>query len=126
MEPTRVHPRPCPADGVDLVDEEDAGAILPCQVATIVENAAHLERPDTDERAKQGVSLDTDTDERHPCFGCHNLRQVGLAASGRSEHQDTRLVFAAHRLKLRLAFEVVHPGTGFLRELWLPPVVVPR
>src|SRR5260370_711934 len=70
------------SDGVDLIDEDDAGRVL----LGLVEQVAYAARADADEHLDQ---LRTgDREERHAGFSSHGLAQQGLAGTGRSDEQD--------------------------------------
>ena len=70
------------ADGVDLVDEDDAGLVL----LGLVEQVAHAAGADAHEHLDEvGTG---DAEERHAGLAGHRPRQQGLARAGRAEEQD--------------------------------------
>ena len=70
------------SDGVELVDEDDAGLVAP----------RLLEEPPHTRRADAGVHLDevgtTGRDERHARFAGHRPREQRLARARRADEQD--------------------------------------
>ena len=89
------------ADGVELVDEDDAG-LMAARVA---------EQPADARRADAGVHLDeigaAGEEERHARFAGNRSRQQRLAGSGRADEQHALRDAAADRREaLRLAEEV--------------------
>ncbi len=112
------------ADGVDLVDEDDAGRVL----LALLEEIADARRADADEHLDEVGAADRE--ERHVRFAGHRARQQRLARS-RGAHQQHALGDAAAQLLelLRLAQEVddllqlvlrfVHAGDVLERHLLL-------
>ncbi|SHV08873.1 Uncharacterised protein [Mycobacteroides abscessus subsp. abscessus] len=69
------------ADGVDLVDEDDAGAVL----LGLLEQVAHAGGTDTDEHFDEVRT--GDGEERHPGLTGHGAGQQRLTGSGRAVEQ---------------------------------------
>jgi len=89
-----------PPDGVDLVDEDDAGAVL----LGLLKHVPHTARADADEHFdKVGAG---DREERHIRFAGDGARQEGLTGARRAHQQNATGDLAAQTLEfLRLAQE---------------------
>ncbi len=101
------------SDGVDLVDEDDAGAVL----LGLVEHVAHTGRTHTDEHLDEVRT--GDREERDTGLACHRSGEEGLTGSGRPVQQHTardlrsqRLV--AHRV-LQEVLDLVQLFDGLVR-----------
>ena len=70
------------ADGVDLVDEDDAGCVL----LGLHEQVAHAAGADTDEHFDEVRT--GDREERHAGLPCYRSGQQSFTGSGRAEEQD--------------------------------------
>ena len=82
------------ADGVDLVDEDDArGALL-----SLVEQVAHAACADADEHLDEIRT--GDREERHARFAGDGTGEEGLAGARRAEQQDAARDLAAEFLEL--------------------------
>ena len=112
------------ADGVDFVDEDDAGGVL----LALLEQVADAACAHADEHLdKVGTR---DAEERHVGFAGHRARQQGLAGSRRPNQQHALGNASAELLELlRLAQELddllqlflgfIHAGDVFERHLLL-------
>ena len=69
------------ADGVNLVDEDDAGGVL----LALLEQVADARRADADEHLDEVRAADRE--ERHVGFAGHRARQQRLAGAGRAHEQ---------------------------------------
>src|SRR5262249_34873389 len=86
------------ADGVDLVDEDDAlAAPLACELLRLAREEAHNDRVDADEGLGEAGSRDRD--ERRVEAGRDRLRQHRLAGTGRAVEEEASLALAAGALK---------------------------
>ena len=103
------------ADGIQLVDEDDAGRLL----ARLLEQVAHPRRADAHEHLHEVGAVEAE--EGHPRLAGHRARQQRLAGAGRPHQQyplgdlaaDLDVALRAleevdHLLQLRLGF--VGPG----------------
>ena len=90
-----------PADGVDLVDEDDAGRIL----LGLLEHVAHARGADADEHLDEvGAG---DGEERHVGLAGDGAREQRLAGAGRADQQRAARNAAAKPLELlRIAQEL--------------------
>ena len=89
------------ADGVDFVDEDDAGGVL----LALLEQVADAARAHADEHFHEVRTRDRE--ERHAGFAGDGARQQGLAGSGRPDQQHALGNAAAELLELlRLAQEL--------------------
>ncbi len=112
------------ADGVDFVDEDDAGSVL----LALLEQVADAACADADEHLHEvGAG---DAEERHVGFAGHRARQQGLAGSRRPDQQHALGNASAELLELlRLAQEFddlfqlflgfIHAGDVLERHLLL-------
>src|SRR3990167_4977581 len=82
------------ADGVDLVDEDDARRML----LRLLEHIAHPGRTDTDEHLDEIRT--GNGEERHFRFTGNRLGQQGLAGTRRTHHQDAARDTPAEALEL--------------------------
>ena len=96
-------------DGVDFVDEDDAGRGL----LGLLEHVAHARRADADEHFDEvGTG---NREERHLGLAGDGLGQQGLAGTGRADHQHAARNAAAELLELGgIAQEVDQFGDFFL------------
>src|SRR5216683_863536 len=104
-----------PADGVQLVDEDDRG----CGLARLLEQVTDARCADTDDglhELRSGLA-----EERHLGFARHSAREEGLASTRRSDEQDALRDPTAKPLVLlwfleeidhllQLLFDLVDPG----------------
>ena len=88
------------ADGVDLVDEDDAGSVL----LALLEEVAHPARADADEHLHEVRS--GDREERHVGLTRNRAREQGLAGAGRA-HQQEALGISAELLELLRVLQVL-------------------
>ena len=89
------------ADGVDLVDEDDAGRVL----LGLVEHVAHAAGADADEHLDEVRARDRE--ERHVGFAGDGARDQRLAGAGRADQQAAARNAAAEPLELlRVAQEL--------------------
>ena len=97
----RVERLPAHADGVDLVDEDDAlAAPLACEALRPAREHAHDDRVDADERGREARA--GDGDERRVEAGRERLREHRLAGPGCAQEEQAALTLAAGALE-RLA-----------------------
>ena len=82
------------ADGVDLVDEDDAGRVL----LALLEQVAHARRADADEHLDEVRAADRE--ERHVGFAGDRAGEQRLAGSRRAHQQDALRDAAAELLEL--------------------------
>ena len=89
------------ADGVDFVDEDDAGRVL----LRLLEHVAHARRADADEHLDEvGAG---DREERHLRLAGDRLGEQRLAGAGRADHQHAARNAPAELLELgRVAQEL--------------------
>src|SRR4029079_8007483 len=89
------------SDGVDLVDEHDAGRVL----LALLEQIAHTARTDADEHLDEVGAADRE--ERNVRLTRDRAREERLAGSGRSHQEDALRDASAQLLELlRLAQEL--------------------
>ena len=89
------------ADGVDLVDEDDARAV----VLGLLEQIAHTRRTDTDEHLDEvGTG---NGEERHARLACDCPRKQGLTGAGRTVEQHAARNLGAERLVARRVLQEV-------------------
>ena len=81
------------ADGVDLVDEDQAGRTL----AGLLEQLGDPTLGDADERSREVAARHGQ--EGHSCLAGERLGDEGLAGSGRSDHQEPAGNAGAHLLE---------------------------
>ena len=86
-----------PADGVDLVDEDDGGRVG----LGLLEQVADAAGADTDEHLDEVRA--GDREERHARLAGDRARQQGLAGAGRAVEQDALGDLRADGLELRRA-----------------------
>ena len=87
------------ADGVDLVDEDDAGRVL----LALLEEVAHAARADADEHLDEvGAG---DAEERHARLAGDGAREERLAGAGRAHHEHALGDAAAEALELLRVLE---------------------
>ena len=99
------------ADGVDLVDEDDAGRVL----LRLLEHVAHARGADADEHLDEvGAG---DREERHLGLARDGARQQSLAGAGRADHQHALGNLAAELLELARVLEEVDDLADFLLGL---------
>ena len=79
-------------DGVDLVDEDDAGAVL----LGLLEHVANTRSTDTDEHLDEVRT--GDGEERDAGFACDSASEQRLTGSGRAVQQHTARNLGAERL----------------------------
>lgn len=79
-------------DGVDLVDEDDAGAVL----LGLLEHVANTRSTDTDEHLDEVRT--GDGEERDTGFACNSASEQRLTGSGRAVQQHTARNLGAERL----------------------------
>ena len=97
------------ADGIDLVDEHDAGRFF----ARLLEQVAHLGRAHADEHLDKLRA--GDREERHMRFARDRLGQQGLAGARRADEQRALGQLGADaRVFARVVQEVHDLGQGFL------------
>ena len=84
---------PGPADGVDLVDEDDGGAGRAGAVEQVADPLGAAAGEDLDEVAAG------DREERHPGLARDRAREQGLAGAGRADEQGAARRARAHRLE---------------------------
>ena len=89
------------ADGVDLVDEDDAGRTL----LGLLEHVAHAGRADADKHLDKVRAADAE--ERHLGLAGNGLGQQGLAGAGRADEQHTAGDPATELLELLRVFEEI-------------------
>ena len=94
------------ADGVDLVDEDDAGGVF----LGLLEQVADAGGPDADEHLHELAAADRE--ERHMGFAGDGPRQQGLARARRPDQQDALGDFGAERL---VALGVLEEVDDFLQ-----------
>ena len=110
------------ADGVDLVDEDDAGARL----LGLLEQVAHAGGADADEHLDEVRA--GDREERHAGLACGRPREQRLTGAGRPVEQDALRNPRAERLELLRVLEelldlvqlldrLVRPGDVLVRDL---------
>ena len=87
------------ADGVDLVDEDDAGRVL----LGLLEEVAHAAGADADEHLDEVRARDRE--ERHAGLAGDRARQQRLAGAGGAEEQDALRDPRAERLELLRVLE---------------------
>ncbi len=89
------------ADGVDLVDEDDAGRVL----LRLIEHVAHARRADADEHLDEVGARDRE--ERHVRFAGDGARDQRLAGAGRADEEAAARDASAEALELlRIAQEL--------------------
>ena len=87
------------ANGVDLVNKDDRGAVLLC----LLKEVAHSRRANANEHLdKVGA---TDREERHSGLASDGASEQGLSGSGRSVEQNALGDLRAHRLELGRVLE---------------------
>jgi hypothetical protein len=112
------------ADGVDLVDEDDAGRVL----LALLEQVAHARGADADEHLDEVGAADRE--ERHVGLAGHGAGQQGLAGARRAHQQHALRDAAAQLLELlrllqelddllELVLRLVHAGDVLERDLLL-------
>src|SRR5690606_19112436 len=90
------------ADGVDLVDEDDAGGVF----AALLKHVAHAAGADADKHFHEvGAG---DAEERDFGFARDGLGEQGLAGAGRADQEDALGDVAAHFLEALRVLEEVH------------------
>src|SRR5207248_1740459 len=97
-----------PADGVDLVDEDDAGGVL----LRLLEHVAHARGADAHEHLHEVRA--GDGEERHLGLAGNGARQQRLAGSRRAHHQHALRDLAAELLELARVLEEVDDFGDFL------------
>jgi hypothetical protein len=88
-----------PTDGVDLVDEDDAGRVL----LALLEEIAHAAGADADEHLDEVGARDAE--EGHARLARDGAREQRLAGAGRADAQDALRDAAAEALELLRIFE---------------------
>src|SRR5437667_47593 len=101
-------------DGVDLVDEDDAGRVG----LALLEQVAHPRGPDPHEHLHEVRSRHRE--ERPPRLARHGLREEGLAGPGRPDEQGTLGKPAPQPLELLRIFEEVDDLLELLLRLVAP------
>ena len=91
-----------PADGVDLVDKDDAGRVL----LALFEHVAHAAGADADKHLDEVRTADAE--ERSVGLAGDRLCQKRLARAGRTDHQYAFRDSAAQPLKFLRIFEEFH------------------
>ena len=95
------------ADGVDLVDEDDAGRAL----LGLLEHVAHTRRADADEHLDEVGAADGE--ERHLGFAGNRLGEQRLAGARRADQQHAARDAAAELLELLRVFQEVNEFLDF-------------
>ena len=90
-----------PPDGVDLVDEDDAGRVL----LALLEHVAHPARADADEHLDEIGARNGE--ERHVRLARDGAREQGLAGPGRPDQQDALRDLAAEALEFLRVLEEI-------------------
>ena len=109
-------------DGVDLVDEQDARAVLAGQLAGFVVQAEHAQRVHAPEHA-----LDTrrrHVTERQLRLGGDRLTEVALARAWRSFEEETADRLAAHQLEALDALQQGDHLAGGFQHLGVALVIL--
>ncbi|MNF48606.1 hypothetical protein D3C84_298560 [compost metagenome] len=89
-------------DGVDLVDEDDAGRVF----LGLLEHVANAGRTHTDEHLDEvGAG---NGEEGHLGFACNGLGQQGLTGTGRANHQHAARDTATQTLELARIAQELH------------------
>ena len=119
----RVQRLPAHADGVDLVDEDDARAApLARQPLGLAREVADEDRVDADERRREAGA--GDRDERRVEAGRDRLRQHRLAGARRAEEEQAALALAARALERLAGLPEADDAANLLLRLGLAADVV--
>src|SRR5271170_5789193 len=97
-----------PADGIDFVDEKQAGRVL----FALFEHVAHTAGADADEHLDKIRAADAE--ERHVGFAGDGFRKQCLARSWRADHQHALRDASAETLKFLGVLEELDDLLDFL------------
>jgi hypothetical protein len=115
------HPAPAGADGVDLIDVSDAGAVFPGELAGLPHEPHHLEHVHSPEHRAEAGALNGDEGDAR--LAGDGLGQHGLPGAGRAGQQDAVDELPAHLHEALPVREQIDPLSDQAHQVLLAPII---